>query len=218
VINNKEDYILKYWNYFLTLEDEFLDIEKIIPIDALNNNTFSMYYMKIFFSICSEIDVLFKEFIEYNNWDNFSQNDGNFGKYKNIINQYLPNFSTEIIIFSKVKDIKPFDNWNFNKKPDWWEDYNNIKHNRTLKNNGFENYKKANQENILNAFCALYQIEMYFYKSVIDKNNNQDRLRMPVPQSKRFRIKDWPDNNELIDNRYIIYVNENDGHLYLEGE
>jgi hypothetical protein len=218
MVNNKEDFIIKFWDFFLKLEDEFLDIEKIIPIDDINNNVFSMSYMKLLFSICSEIDVVFKEFIEYNSWNNFSNTDGNFGKYRDVINQQMPKFSNEIVLFSKTKELKPFDNWTKNKRPIWWEDYNNIKHNRSLINNGFENYKKANQENILNAFGALYQVEMYFYKSVIDGNNCKEKLRMPVPQSKRFRIKNWPDNIELIDNRYIIYVNEDDGHLYSEGE
>ena len=185
----KEDFNLKYWNYFLLLEEEFIGIEKIIPVDDINKNTFSLNYMKIYFSLCSEIDVLFKEFIKYNDWFCFSEFDGNFGKYKEIILQEVPSFSSERILFSETKELTPFDNWNKNIKPTWWEEYNYIKHNRTTNNNGSENFKKANQENILNAFCALYQIEMYFYRSIIDSNNCSDKLRMPVPQSKRIRIK-----------------------------
>jgi hypothetical protein len=216
MVNNVDDFVTNYWEYFLLLEDEFIGIEKIIPIDDTNNNTFSTNYMKIYFALCSEIDVLFKEFIEYNGWHNFSSSDSNFGKYKEIVQQNLIRFTNEIIVFSGKKEIKPFDSWNSNKKPDWWEDYNNIKHNRTLKINGFESFKKANQENILNAFCALYQLEMYFYKCIIDKTDNKSKLRMPVPQSKRIRIKDWFDNSLLIDNRYILYVE--DGMLRFEGE
>ena len=212
----KDDFDINYWRYFLSLEEEFINIETVIPIDDINNKTFSVNYMKIYFSICSEIDVLLKSFIEYNNWYKFTQKNGDFGKYKNIINQNIPTFSNEIIVFSEKKEIKPFDNWKLNKKPIWWESYNDIKHNRTLMKNGLENYKMANQENILNAFCALYQIEMYFYRSIIDKNNFKGKLRMPVPQSRKLRIKNWPDNSELIDNRYILYIDDN-GNLFLEG-
>ena len=216
MINSIEDFVTNYWNYFLSLEDNFINIETIIPIDDLNNNTFSINYMSIYFSLCSEIDVIFKEFIEYNGWYAFSSSDGNFKKYKEIILQKLPNFANEIILFSEKKEIKPFNSWNTGMKPTWWEDYNNIKHNRTLNINGLASYKKANQENILNALCALYQLEMYFYKSIIDKSNTGKKLRMPIPQSKRIRIKDWPDNIPLIDNRYALYVDE--GTLFLEGE
>ncbi|MEJ5996449.1 hypothetical protein WG904_18620 [Pedobacter sp. Du54] len=217
MINNKEDFKIKFWDYFLALEEDFTSIEKIIPVDPQNTNTFSITYMKILFSICSEIDVVFKEFIEYNQWYSFTVNDGNIGKYKDIINLNLQDFSNEIIVFSKNIELKPFVNWKQNKKPDWWKDYNDLKHKRTLTNNGIENYKKANQKNILDALGALYQLEMYFYKSIIDTDNVVSRLKMPVPQSKRYRIKDWIDNIDLIDNRYIIYVKE-DGHLWLEGE
>jgi len=215
MIHSIEDFVTNYWNYFLSLEDDFINIETIIPIDDINNYTFSINYMKIYLALCSEIDVIFKEFIEYNGWNTFSSSDGNFGKYKEIVLQKLPNFANETIIFSERKEMKPFNNWNTNMKPTWWEDYTNIKHNRTSTINGFVSFKKANQENILNAFCALYQLEMYFYKSIIDKSNSSNKLRIPVPQSKRVRIKDWPDNILLIDNRYILYVDE--GHLILEG-
>jgi hypothetical protein len=212
----KDEFILNYWNYFLSLENELIDIERIIPFDNINSHTFSMHYMKIYFSLCSEIDVILKDFIEFNGWFSFSKTDGNFGKYKEIILNQIPNFANEVIIFLDKEEIMPFNNWNSNVKPTWWDDYNCIKHNRTLKFNGIESYKKANQENIINAFCALYQIEMYFYKYIIDKNNNNDKLRMPVPQSKRVRIKNWSDNTLLIDNRYILYINDQ-GNLMLQG-
>jgi len=217
MINNIEDFKLKYWEYFLAIEEDFISIEKIIPIDTQNTNTFSIHYMKILFSICSEIDVLFKEFIEYNRWHRFSANDGNIGRYKDILNYNLHDFSNQVVIFSEKIELEPFFNWKQDKKLNWWKDYNDLKHKRTLSNSGIENYKKANQKNILDALGALYQIEMYFYKSIIDTNKFSGRLRMPVPQSKRYRIKNWADNIYLIDNRYIIYVNE-DGNLLLEGE
>ena len=213
---NKNDFLDNYWNYYLLLEEEYIEIEKIIPVDDINNKTFSNKYMKILFSLCSEIDVLFKIFIEFNNWANFYNTDGNMGKYKEIITKNIPYFTNEILSFSGIKELKPFDNWNFDKKLTWWDDYNLIKHKRTLTTDDNENYKKANQENILNALCALYQLEMYYYKSIIDKNNDKDKLRIPVPQSKRIRIKEWKDNVALINNRYILYIKET-GDLILEG-
>jgi len=214
---SKNDFLNNYWNYYLLLEEEYIEIERIIPVDDINNKTFSNSYMKILFSLCSEIDILFKIFIEFNNWANFSKTEGNMGKYKDIITKNLPYFSNEILVFSDTKELKPFDNWNLGKKLTWWDDYTLIKHKRTLTTDDKVNYKKANQENILNALCALYQLEMYYYKSIIDINNNKDKLRIPVPQSKRIRIKDWKDNADLIDNRYIQYIDE-EGHLIIEGD
>jgi hypothetical protein len=218
MIQTKEEFVSQYWNYYLSIENEYLEVEKIIPVDEINGKTFSMSYSKLLLAICNEMDVIFKEFIEFNQWELFSKNNENFGKYRKIITTQLPNFSTEIILYSSTKEMKPFDNWKTDIKLDWWEIFTNIKHHRTSINNGVEYYKLANQKNILNALSGLYQIEMYFYKSILDKNNDTNQLRMPVPQSKRLLIKNWIDNADLIDNRYILYINQNDGCLHFEGE
>ena len=54
----------KYWTFYLELENEFKQIEKYIPINETNNETFSYKYMKLLFSICSEIDTILKSFIK----------------------------------------------------------------------------------------------------------------------------------------------------------
>lgn len=216
MITTKEDFELSYWKYFLTIEDDFLTIEKTIPIDTQNSNTFSTQYMKILFLICSEIDVLFKEFITYNGWGTFSENEGNLAVYRKILNREHPSFAGETIIFLNKTELKPFANWQTDAKLLWWKDYNSVKHSRTLAVGGLANYKKANQENTVNALAALYQLEMYFYQSILNKTAYPGRLRMPVPQSKRYRIKDWSDNVALMDNRYITYIDDR-GNLIQSG-
>jgi hypothetical protein len=221
MINSLQDYTLFYWRYFLALEEEYLEIEKIIPVDCLNENTFSMTYMKLLFSICSEIDILCKEFIEYFTGGKIKRNEENLKNYSIKLTQRFPNFANEIIDYSKdaiKKQLKPFDNWNIqNTTPVWWDDYNAIKHKRTILSGNVQNYKKANQKNILDALGGLYQLEMYFFKEIIDKEDPTEKLRMPVPQSKRFRINNWRDNVGLMDNRYIVYINDA-GHLIFSGE
>lgn len=209
---NKEQFEKKYWQYFLLLEEDFVNLEKTIPIDTKNYNTYSIKYMKLLFSICSEIDVLFKAYIEYNGWYLFNKNDSNMRKYREITTSNLKKFSNEVIVFSKQINLSPFINWQNSKPPEWWDAYNDLKHNRTLT----DNYSKATQINIINAFAALYQLEMYFYKSIIEKEKFEGKLRMPVPQSKNCRIINWPDNVNLIDNRFMLYIN-NDGDLIQEG-
>ena len=210
---NKEQFEKRYWKYFLILEEEFSEIEKTIPVDTINFNTYSIKYMKLLFSVCSEIDVLFKDYIEYNEWFSFHNHMGNMGKYKEIITQNLTDFSNQIVLLSNQISLTPFSNWNEGKPLDWWKVYNDLKHNRTLT----DNYIKATQTSLINAFAALYQLEMYFFKSILDKENFQGKLRMPVPHSKIYIIENWSDNIEMIDNRYIFYV-DNNGNLILEGK
>lgn len=214
MVNNINDFRTVYWNYFLELEGEFLQIEKFIPVDDLNESTFSLRYMKLLFSICSEIDIVFKSFMEFNGE---SIDNVDMRNYNSFIDNNFPNFSSESITCYENKIITPFKNWNDNDILDWWSDYNKIKHERTIERNGVKNYKNATQKNVLNALSGLYQLEMYFYKEIIDIEDFDAKLRIPVPQSKIFRINDWEDNQGLIDNRYILYINDN-GDLILDGD
>lgn len=51
----------QYWKYYLALEKAFLETERYVEFDYVkNSNTYSMTYMQLFQSICSEIDVIGK--------------------------------------------------------------------------------------------------------------------------------------------------------------
>ena len=50
-----------YWNYFLELEEQFLDTKKYVAFDAVNYKTYSLEYLKLLEAVCSEIDVVGKE-------------------------------------------------------------------------------------------------------------------------------------------------------------
>ena len=173
-----------YWNYYIELENELLDISKYIPIDKLNKNTFSFKYMKLIFSY---------------------KNQPNMNDYKIFMRDNFQNFSSEIILCNRLNELKPFENWDLNDSSSlWWKDYNDIKHYRTKKENGIENFKKSTQLNTLYALSALYQLETYLYRELVDKYEKNSSLKIPLPQSKIFRIKDWPNNRSLIDDKYLF--------------
>ena len=109
--------------------------------------------------------------------------------------------------------MSPWKKW-LEYTPSWWDIYNKVKHTRTKTVNGIESFKQANQINVLLAFSALYQLEMYFYKEINQRRTVAKKINIPIPQSQYFRIKNWPDNIELIDNKLAIYM---DGDcLYME--
>ena len=214
-LNNLESFE-PYWNFYIELEEQFLNICKYIPIDDKNENTFSFKYMNLFFSICSEIDTIFKEFMEFKG---YNKTKPGMEEYKNFMKENFPKFSSEIVTCYKTKELKPFENWEINNSsPLWWKDYNDIKHHRTKKgdegNEYEEHYKKSTQKNILNGLSGLYQLETYLYKELIDKYDSDSFLKIPLPQSKMFRIKNRNHNKQLIDNRYTIRLDEK-GHLIL---
>lgn len=53
--------IKSYWLYYLELEDEFLATKKYVEFDLINYKTYSIEYLKLFQTVCSEIDVFGKE-------------------------------------------------------------------------------------------------------------------------------------------------------------
>lgn len=201
-----------YWTYYIELENELLSISKYIPIDKLNKNTFSYKYMKLIFSICSELDTVFKEFMEFKG---VSKDQPTMKDYKLFMRENFPDFSSEIILCNRLNELKPFESWDLNNSsPLWWKDYNDIKHFRTKKENNLENYKKSTQINTLYALSALYQVETYLYQELVDIYEPDSFLKIPLPQSKIFRIKDWPYNKKLIEHKYLLHIND-EGDLIL---
>lgn len=162
---NKHEFEKTFWYFYLELEHDFLEIEKTIPVDDLNSKTFSYKYMKLLESICGEIDVIFKRFLEFHNTVGSS-----IGNYETFIEGNISTFkNAELTCYSARYDNKkiyPFKDWNQNTPPHWWTINNKLKHKRDEldDNDEYEWYKHANQENVLNALGGLFQLNLYVYK------------------------------------------------------
>lgn len=59
-LTNRNDFYKHYWNYYLTLEQDFINTEDYAAIDTINEHTYSNQYLKLYQAICSEIDVVAK--------------------------------------------------------------------------------------------------------------------------------------------------------------
>lgn len=185
----------KFWNFYLELENEFLEIEKTIPVHSKNYNTYSFSYIRLLGLICSDIDVLFKKFIEFKN---YSIDGYNMFFYKKFIKDNYEDFiSQEVesynIRFNGLK-FQPYIEWDSDNDLEWWKVNDAIKHNRNEKENGIELYKLANQKNVLIALSALFQLNMYFYKEIFNNENFEEEINVPLPESKIFILKNWEIN------------------------
>lgn len=172
------------------IEDEFLEIEKTIPVDLENSQTFSYAYIRLLGSICSEFNQCFKNFAKFNN-----KNYNSINQYKKFINSIFPEFINTTIIFNKLgcdrQSFKPFENWIKNNSLWWWEINNNIKHHRNSIQKGQEkeNYKLANQKCILTALSGLYQLNIYFFTDIERQSTSFDVLLLPQEKSKIFNFE-----------------------------
>lgn len=207
MINSNEEFLEKFWDYYLELEREFLEIEKFIPVDSINSTTYSLQYLKLFLSICSEFDVVFKDFLSFKNHKGNPEN-WKIHDYENFIKNEYPDFCSKEICYNFKQKIIPFKDWNNGKKLSWWKIYNDCKHHRLDENNGLINYKLANQNNILLSFSALYQLELYFYCDILKSLHPEEDLIIPTPTSRIFKIINWPYNVRLV--KDVFYVKDNE--------
>lgn len=185
-----------YWKYYLLLENDFLSTEKFVALDKDNAKAFSMEYMKMFQMVCAEIDVCAKVFCKH------LQNDFNndtLPHYGKIILTKYPNFvHDEVVVLPTNECLTPWQGWTWNKNidkngnvrikgagPKWWSDHNKVKHSRTLVDGSVLNYKKANQQNVINSLSALFMLESYFYRELTGYDKVVDC------SSSLFKMKNW---------------------------
>ena len=177
-----------------------MDTERYLTIHESNFTGFSIEFIKQYQAICSEIDVVSKAYCK----ELDSEFKGNkIANYCECITNNVDDFTKRIIILSRHRlEIKPWDGWcyeykikkkgkkyPFSNSLPWWKSYNNVKHNRAAKTEGRFNYEYANQKNVLYALAALFQLEMYYFRTLHKKyfSNDPD---MPS-ESTLFEIKDW---------------------------
>lgn len=194
---NTDEFEKTFWNYYLELEREYLEIEYIIPFDETNYPAFSYKYLDLLWAICSEIDVLFKEYLKIMVYTPDPDENGdplyNIIQYEKFVEEKVPTFKTQEITCYNLKFYKkkiyPYSDWTSGKTPKWWRIYNKIKHDKEQYCEGKKAYKSANQINVLNALGGLFQLNLYIFENF--EYENEERLIVPLPESKLFKLEKW---------------------------
>lgn len=173
----------EYWKYYKLLEERFLNSLKYVELNPLNYNTYSIEFANQLISIGSELDVFFKVVSNLN-----SGIRPNISDYYKEVTKKFPNIKDQEVIIKDKREIKikPFETWEESKAGqslDWWDAYNNIKHNRV------ENMEKANLKNAFNILGALFILEMYLFKDIY--NRDKQNLDVPKESSKIFELSNW---------------------------
>lgn len=177
-----------YYIYYHELEKAFLDAENFLAIDKMNFNAYSVRYNWILQSVCSEIDTIFK--ILANQIGKKGYN--NIKKYYYLVNERMPALfdNTVDVVFRDIT-LKPFGGWKGEKRLSWWHVYNSVKHSRLKTDDfGIANYKKANQENVINSLAALYLLENYMV-IFTERDNDLGARKMLGAKSQLFVCNEW---------------------------
>ena len=207
----RDDFCNHYWDYYLLLENDFLNTNKYIAFNLGDNNlydetvriadvesygnslVFSDSYVKQYQSICAEIDTVSKA-ICYE----FSESEArSMPKYTKIILEQWPALSEQKVEFASTI-LQPFKDWKLingdNTKfefsgLEWWRDYTAVKHNR------IENYRKANLKNVVNSLAGLYTLELYLVRYIGTRDDEKD---VPNDISKIFHLVDFHTENKVV--------------------
>lgn len=212
---NANEFDERYWGYYLNLENDFTNTQRYVSIDNDNFYAFSIEYAKQYQTICSEIDVICKE---YCNYLSNTSNASNILGYANVILTNRNDIKSRIVKVNNnsVIILKPWEKWSSdlhnplngsnpnNISPEWWTMYNKVKHNRTtLDSNGKEFFKKANLINTLNALAGLFVLEMYFYKDLV-LGDGVHNITIPSRVSSLFRMDNWENHLNMIANGLVF--------------
>lgn len=168
----KNRYVKSYWQYYLSLEKRFARTEEYVTFDADNDKAFSIEYLALMQSVCSEVDVVGKAIASHFE-PTLKVEKTNIQKWSYFLQCHLSEVVDTEVRFLRERTITPWRNWRLeertNKKgslyyayargsssPEWWRAYNKVKHARTSVDDGAINYKLANQKNVMTSLAALY--------------------------------------------------------------
>ncbi len=145
----------EHWQYYLSVEDDFLNTRRYVEIIPDNFTTYSIEYTRLLLSIGSETDVLCK--LLCSQIDPTAQ-PKKILDYKGIILGKYPRLTKLQIHMTPLQlSYIPWAGWE-NASPSWWRDYNTVKHSR------HQNYQKANLRNVLESLSGLLVLNLYFHK------------------------------------------------------
>jgi len=156
LLDGVSTYGLRYWAFFVTIDEDLHELSRFIEIHPDNSKTFSAQLVRLYLAIGSEVDVVAKLLCSQ---IDPAQNPGKITGYQKIITGEYPKLEDFTIhVCGTAFTFKPWRGWNSGKSPTWWESYNNVKHKRHLL------YKDANLENVLSAAAGLLVLLVYLCK------------------------------------------------------
>lgn len=146
----------KYWEYFLSLEDNLERCTKYVEFSPQNYASYSNEFAKIIMSASAEFENVTKDLCHLISPGRSPKNIK--GIYPIIFGAY-PKFGTVEVAIPRYKiTLKPWQDWTATNRPDWWsKGYNKIKHSRT------HHFEMANLHNAILSMAGLFAAILYYH-------------------------------------------------------
>jgi hypothetical protein len=158
-----EEPTLQHWNYFLALDDDVARMARYLELTEANFSSYSLELARILFAAASEVDVVAKNLCKKINENSKARS---IDKYMEEILPHYPSIPEAIIYIPRFGlTFNPWEKWGENKKPLWWDAYNNVKHHRHT------NFSDASLKHAMNAVAGLFVLLLFLYR--VEAKNGQ---------------------------------------------
>lgn len=151
---------LQYWDYFLSIESDLEKCSRYVEFTKSNYKAYSIEFARIIMAASAEIDTVAKSLCE-----NINHNGkvGNILEYGSVILVKYPKIAKAKTVINRYNiSLTPWSKWTIKTSPTWWQQYNNIKHDRT------QYFFNANMINAISTVSGLLVLLLYYY---VNKNN-----------------------------------------------
>jgi len=145
-----------HWNYFLALDADLQRLARFVEFQKDNFRAYSIEMARLLLAAASEVDVVAKLLCQR---AKSKSRAGSINAYRKELNQAFPKIADmQVTIPRYGLQLIPWSNWKNDKTPDWWSDYNLVKHKRNA------HFRKANLKNTLNSIGALFVLLLHYYQ------------------------------------------------------
>ena len=142
-----------YWAYFLALEHDLETLSRYVQFTTENITTYSVEMARILLAAGSEADVLLKAICRR---VEPKTKRSSINAYYEIIAAQCPGLiSFEVQMPRWGIHLRPWETWEKNSPPDWWQSHNKVKHHRE------EYFHRANLLRTIESVGAVYVANLY---------------------------------------------------------
>jgi len=136
----------RHFDYFLTLEEDFIKAGRYAEICQDNWDTYSTEFTRLLLATGSEIDVVAK--LVCARIDS-ATTPRTIDQWRKIITDHEPNFPAATVRLFDM-EFRPWEEWATDNNPDWWDLYNKVKHRRDV------HFRDATLKRVMIALGGLY--------------------------------------------------------------
>jgi hypothetical protein len=149
----------EHWRYFLALERDIELTTRFVEPHVANYKTFSLEFVRLILSTCSEVDVVAKVLCAT---IDPKAKATNMDDYRALIMATYPKFPTMIVTIPRFGlATEPWKEWRGGTNPGWWQEHQLVKHQR------HKHFNYADLEHCLVSAAGLFSLTLYLYHSKV---------------------------------------------------